>query len=222
MSVSLTAPGRFGIIGTGWRAEFHLHIARAAPHLFTAEQWFDPLRRRRLLVRGSRGEIDGAGVTWLAPARTPVTAPIQRRELGLDGNLEGVGLDTLNWRGDVLYSNPFKGARLSDEESDLASRLHGALLPQRKSRLSSGRRRPGSVSVDRDARRDQVGCSASGGPSAVVGGHDVMEHRSWRLILHGSPCWGDRGRVDAVEAVDNRAPCKPLFASQRAMAEFSL
>ncbi|CAN5296874.1 hypothetical protein BH11ACT1_BH11ACT1_03010 [soil metagenome] len=98
---------------------------------FTSDQWFDPLRQRRLVIRGSRGEIDAAEVTWLGGDGTPMTAPIQRRQVGLNGNLEGMDLDTLSWAGDVVFTNPFRGARLSDEEIAIATRLQAALCPER-------------------------------------------------------------------------------------------
>lgn len=90
---------------------------------FTDSQWFHPLMGRRLTVRGSRGEVVNDQVTWLADPRTPVRETLSRRETGIDGDLEGHDLDTISIGHDVVYRNPFPGARLSDEEIAIASIL---------------------------------------------------------------------------------------------------
>lgn len=90
---------------------------------FTENQWFHPLMGRRLTVRGTTGEIIGDRVTTLVDHRTPVSATLHRRQTGIDGDLEGFDLDTITLGYDVLYRNPFQGARLSDEDIAIATVL---------------------------------------------------------------------------------------------------
>ncbi len=81
---------------------------------FTDLQWFDPARHRRLVIRGSHGEIDGDSALRLAEG-TVVESFFNRRQLGIDMNFEGFDLDHITLDGKVLYKNPYVGHRLSDE-----------------------------------------------------------------------------------------------------------
>lgn len=87
---------------------------------FTSNQWHNQLRHRRIVVRGSRGEIVDDRVRWLAAPRTITDATIERRQLGYDLDLDGFATDHLSLGGDVLWRNPFPGTRLSDEEIAVA------------------------------------------------------------------------------------------------------
>ncbi|MCW2839173.1 MAG: hypothetical protein JWR55_656 [Aeromicrobium sp.] len=90
---------------------------------FTDGQWFNPLRPRSLVVRASRGIVTDGSVVRNVGGTDVARSTIARRNLGEDGNLEGFDLDTMTFEGTVVYRNPFRGARLSDEEVAIASCL---------------------------------------------------------------------------------------------------
>src|SRR3954468_11919463 len=90
---------------------------------FTDNQWWNPLRARRIVVRGSLGEIVNDQVTRLADAYTPVESPLVRRQAGRDLNLEGVDLQHVSFDGRVLWRNPFVGARSSEDDLEVAMLL---------------------------------------------------------------------------------------------------
>lgn len=125
----IEGPGR-----AGWPAEPQVWQAvhtvglielagRTGMYDFTDGQWFNPLRRRHVVLRGSHGEVVGTNVTWFPGGGRPVSAPIVRDQAGIDGNLAAPGLVALTWAGDVLYRNPYPGARMSDEEIAIATCL---------------------------------------------------------------------------------------------------
>jgi predicted dehydrogenase len=90
---------------------------------FTDGQWFNPLRPRALTVRASRGAVIDGNVIRNVGGIDVARSPIVRRNLGEDGNLEGFDLDSITYEGAIVYRNPFRGARLSDEEIAIASCL---------------------------------------------------------------------------------------------------
>jgi predicted dehydrogenase len=92
---------------------------------FTDNQWWNPLRTRRIVVRGTRGELVDDRVVRLADPTTPVESVLLRRQTGLDLNLEGLDLKHISLDGRVVYRNPFAGCGLSDDDlavADLAVR----------------------------------------------------------------------------------------------------
>jgi predicted dehydrogenase len=142
-AVRTPAPVLEGPDRSGWpgvqRVEAAVHTlalldfaGRTGVYDFTEGQWFNPLRRRHLIVRGSHGEVVGDQVTWAGEDGAPLSAPISRRQIGFDGNLEGAGLDTLTWAGRTLYRNPYPGARMSDEEIAIATCLERTALWRRE------------------------------------------------------------------------------------------
>lgn len=90
---------------------------------FTENQWWNPLRARRIVVRGSLGEIVDDRVVRLADPVTPVESHLVRRQTGIDLNLEGFDLDHISLDGRVIYRNPFSGCRLSEDDIAVATLL---------------------------------------------------------------------------------------------------
>jgi predicted dehydrogenase len=90
---------------------------------FTDNQWHNRLRLRRILIRGSHGEVSDDTVVRLAEPRTVTTSTLTRSQLGHDLNLDGYDTEHIAFEGSVLYRNPFLGLRLMDEEIAIASLL---------------------------------------------------------------------------------------------------
>jgi predicted dehydrogenase len=90
---------------------------------FTDNQWHNQLLMRRLLVRGTLGELRDQEVVRLAADRTIVRSPIVRRQTGYDLDLDGFDTDHITFGAHVLYRNPYQGRRWNDEEIAIASLL---------------------------------------------------------------------------------------------------
>ncbi|TMR25022.1 hypothetical protein ETD86_02590 [Nonomuraea turkmeniaca] len=100
---------------------------------FTDNQWWNPLRTRRIVVRGSIGELVDDHVVRLADPATPVESRLIRRDTGIDLNLELRDLKHISFDGWVVYRNPFEGASRSDDDIAVADILErtGAWARQR-------------------------------------------------------------------------------------------
>jgi predicted dehydrogenase len=94
---------------------------RCALYDFTDNQWWNPLRTRRIVIRGSRGEIVDDDVLRLVDPRTPVRSRLDRRETGRDLNLEGRDLHHISLDGEVVYRNPYVGSGLSEDDIAVAA-----------------------------------------------------------------------------------------------------
>ncbi|WP_371482839.1 Gfo/Idh/MocA family protein [Kitasatospora sp. NBC_00315] len=90
---------------------------------FTDNQWHNQLRLRRIVVRGSHGEIADDTVVRLAGERTITRSALVRSQLGYDLNLDGYDTEHITFDGAVVYRNPFLGLRLMDEEIAIATLL---------------------------------------------------------------------------------------------------
>src|SRR5690606_10736992 len=89
---------------------------------FVDNQWWNPLLSRRIVVRGSLGEIHDDAVTRLT-ADGPVTSTIPYRRTGVDLNLEGNDVVNATFDGEVVYRNPWVGTRLSEDDIAVATLL---------------------------------------------------------------------------------------------------
>lgn len=93
---------------------------------FTSNQWHNPLLSRRLLVRGTRGELVDDTLTRWVDGVGPVTSRIEYRHTGTDLNLEGRDLIHATLDGRLLYRNPWAGTAMSDDDLAVATILEQA------------------------------------------------------------------------------------------------
>jgi predicted dehydrogenase len=94
---------------------------RSGLYDFTDNQWHNQLRFRRILVRGTHGELRDDEVVRLTAPRTIVRTPLVRRQTGYDLDLDGFETDTITLGGEVLFRNPYPGRRWNDEEIAIAT-----------------------------------------------------------------------------------------------------
>ena len=90
---------------------------------FTDNQWHNQLRSRRIVIRGSAGEIEDEEVVRLVGPRTIVRSPLVRRQTGYDLDLDAFDTDHISLGGIILYRNPFPGLRFNDEDIAISSML---------------------------------------------------------------------------------------------------
>lgn len=134
-AVRTAAPLADPLSRAGWAAEAELRQATTTlatvafreggfgVYDFTDNQWHNQLLMRRLLVRGTKGELRDQEVVRLVADRTIVRSPIVRRQTGYDLDLDGFDTDHITFGDDVLYRNPYVGRRWNDEEIAIATLL---------------------------------------------------------------------------------------------------
>ncbi|MDN3495723.1 Gfo/Idh/MocA family oxidoreductase [Planococcus sp. APC 4015] len=89
---------------------------------FVDNQWWNPLLARRIVVRGSLGEIVDDTVTHLT-GEGVIISPISYRRTGVDMNLEGNEVVSASFEGHLVYENPWRGCRFSEDDIAVASFL---------------------------------------------------------------------------------------------------
>ncbi|WP_246036174.1 Gfo/Idh/MocA family protein [Sinomonas susongensis] len=95
----------------------------SAVYDFTDNQSRNHLRSRRLLVRGSTGEINDDRLVRLVDSETILESRISRRQTGYELDHEGFDTAHLSLDGKVLWRNPFFGQRFNDEDIAMSSML---------------------------------------------------------------------------------------------------
>jgi predicted dehydrogenase len=96
---------------------------RSGLYDFTDNQTRNQLRFRRILVRGTHGELRDDEIVRLAAPRTIVRTSLVRRQTGHDLDLQGFDTDHIALDGDVVYRNPYVGLRFNDDEIATAALL---------------------------------------------------------------------------------------------------
>jgi predicted dehydrogenase len=96
---------------------------RSAVYDFTDNQSRNQSRFRRILIRGTHGELRDDELVHLTAARTIVRSPLIRRQTGHDLDLDGFDTDHITLDRQVLYRNPFPGRRWNDDEIATATIL---------------------------------------------------------------------------------------------------
>jgi predicted dehydrogenase len=104
-------------------ARFDFASGAVGMYEFTDNQWWNPLREDWVLVRGSHGEIHDDRVTRLIGPRAVTRTHLERRQTGLDMNLEGFDLEHIAYGDQIVYRNDWLGGRLSDDELAVASMM---------------------------------------------------------------------------------------------------
>lgn len=87
---------------------------------FDKEQYFSPIRTDNLVIRGTRGEINNKTVRYFNENDEFVESKITQHH---SGNLDGLYNSHISFENKVLYTSPFGTARLSDEETAIATVL---------------------------------------------------------------------------------------------------
>ncbi|GAA2594601.1 hypothetical protein GCM10010435_87040 [Winogradskya consettensis] len=97
---------------------------RSGVYDFTTGQTRNLLRFRRLLVRGTHGELHDDEIVHMPAAETISRVPLLRRQSGHDLDLNGFDTATVTLGGtEVLYRNPYPGTRFNDDEIATAALL---------------------------------------------------------------------------------------------------
>ncbi|WP_022910518.1 hypothetical protein [Aestuariimicrobium kwangyangense] len=96
---------------------------RSGVYDFTDLQTRNLLRVRRLVVRGTHGELDGEQVLRWGGPETVLSSRIERRQSGHDLDMSGYDSEALSHGDHVLWRNPWPGRRWSDDEHATAAVL---------------------------------------------------------------------------------------------------
>jgi predicted dehydrogenase len=96
---------------------------RSGLYDFTDNQSRNRLRFRRILIRGTHGELRDDDVIHLPAPRTIGRSSLVRRQTGYDLDLDGFDTENITLGTEVLYRNPYPGRRWNDDEIATAAML---------------------------------------------------------------------------------------------------
>ena len=96
---------------------------RSGLYDFTDNQTRNLLRHRRLLVRGSHGELSDSSVVRLLDATTITRSAFTRRQTGHDLDQNGYATDHIALGDEVYWRNPWPDQRWTDDELAIATLL---------------------------------------------------------------------------------------------------
>jgi predicted dehydrogenase len=96
---------------------------RSGVYDFTTGQTRNLLRFRRLLVRGTHGELRDDEIVHMPAPSTIARTTLVRRQSGHDLDLNGFDTETITLGDQVLYRNPYPGHRFNDDEIATATLL---------------------------------------------------------------------------------------------------
>ncbi len=87
---------------------------------YNIEQYFSPIRKDRILIRGTKGEIENNQVRYLNSQNEFVCSEIRFITSGL---LDGFYNDKITFEDKILFKFPYGKARLTEEETAIADCL---------------------------------------------------------------------------------------------------
>ena len=90
---------------------------KKAVYNFSHDMYFSPIRKKHVLIRGTRGEIENDIVRYFNTNNQFCESKIARRPCG---DLNGLFNEDITFENKLLYRSPFKGIRISDEEEAIA------------------------------------------------------------------------------------------------------
>jgi predicted dehydrogenase len=134
-AATFTAPLVDPLNRGGWTGDVEPHDAtttlatldfgdgRSGVYDYSDNQTRNLLRHRRLLVRGSHGELSDSSVVRLVDATTITSSTFTRRQTGHDLDQNGYATDHIALDGEVLWRNPWPGQRWTDDELAVATLL---------------------------------------------------------------------------------------------------
>lgn len=87
---------------------------------FTDVQYRSPVHSPHVVIRGDRGEISDFELRVMPDYGEPLVRPFTRTESGRYSDLYGYALKTIACGDQTLWTNPYPGARLMDDEIAIA------------------------------------------------------------------------------------------------------